>query len=165
MTGAEELAARRRLRERIIDVMDARDMDFRALAVAADCSVQLLKNVLYNTDGNTHPRIAKRILAAVGVRDETEARFLIARSRWDEVAKRRTRKPTGTWHLVDWDRLAAIMRHQHTTALETSIMMGKGKKFISDHKFHNMPITTQDAEKIADLLHSSPEEFLKEETA
>ena len=161
MTIAEELTARRELRNRIRTAMDEQGLDFQAIAVRARCSTKLLAILLHKTDGRTHPHIALRILAVLGITDRSEARWLIARSRWDEIGE--SERPAGDWQIIDWDSLKPLAYRAHTSLQGLSIQMGKNSQYLNGHKTRGLRVATDDVMRLAELLQVQPKEIIKKE--
>ena len=164
MTIADELTARRELRKRIRVLMDEQGLDFQALAVRARCSTKLLSILLHNTEGKTHPHIALRILAVLGITDRSEARWLIAKSRWEEIGE--SERPAGDWQRLDWVPIRQIAYRNHTSLQGLSIQMGKNSQFLNAHRTRKMRVATDDVMRLAELLGVQPKDIIiKEEDA
>lgn len=161
VTIAEEWIARRELRKRIRTAMDEQGLDFQALAVRARCSVKLLGILLHNTDGRTHPHIALRILAVLGITDRSEARWLTARSRWEEIGE--SERPAGDWQTLNWEPIRQIAYRNHTSLQGLSIQMGKNSQYLNGHKTRGLRVATDDVMRLAELLGVKPMEIIKED--
>lgn len=161
----EELDARRAFRRRVRTIMEERGLDWQTLALRADCSIKLLSLVLHSTDGCTHPRIALRILAALGIKDKGDARWMTNRGRWDALMLD-VNRPAGDWQEINWARLKRIAYRNHNSLNGLSIQLGKNSQFLNGHKTRHLRVATDDVMRLAELLGVQPKDIIiKEENA